>query len=489
MAGDPKLQQVVLIPSRGLTAAVANPESVAFFHALHAEIGKGATSNNGPSMKVLDSIHSDGAKLVEMSTDDWVTLRAAQPGLRMVSVVYYRHAEYRATIEQVATATKKAGKLTLRVVGPDKKPIKKVQVAAFTDFESRLGAGGVTDAKGRVALNLPSGKIERLYLYPPSGFWPGLRQNIKLTSTTDIVLTPIDLGYADCVRHFYGKSDLHEGEGVKVGVIDSGVATNHPDLRLAGGRNTVTGENPDDFGDNGTEGHGTHVAGIIAGRGSPPTGVRGVAPGVTLMSYRVFGAKGAGAANFAIAKAIDTAVSDGCDVLNMSLGGGNPDPLTQEAIAGARARGTIVLAANGNDDRAPVSFPASDDLCLAVSAMGHKGTFPAGSEPTGSVAKPYGKDKNDFVAEFSNIGADTDVTGPGVGVISSVPAGYGVMSGTSMACPAAAGAVARLLARAPQLLALPRNQARSDAMIKAVYAATRVLGFGPAFEGKGLVLP
>jgi subtilisin len=207
------------------------------------------------------------------------------------------------------------------------------------------------------------------------------------------------------------------------------------------------------------------------------------------MSYRVFGRGGPGASNFAIAKAIDAAVADGCDVLNMSLGGGAPDPLTQEAIAAARAAGTIVLAANGNDERAPVSFPASDDLCLAVSAMGHKKTFPVGSEPAGSVAKPYGKDKNDFVAEFSNVGSDTDITGPGVGVISSVPSGYGVMSGTSMACPAATGAAARLFAISPELLALPRNQTRSDAMIKAVYAATRVLGFGPIFEGKGLVLP
>jgi subtilisin family serine protease len=120
--------------------------------------------------------------------------------------------------------------------------------------------------------------------------------------------------------------------------------------------------------------------------------------------------------------------------------------------------------------------------------MGHKGTFPSGTEPAGSVARPYGKDKNDFVAEFSNIGSDTDVTGPGVGVISSVPSGYGVMSGTSMACPAATGAAANLLARAPHLLALPRNQTRSDAMVKAIYAAARALGFGPSFEGKGLVL-
>jgi subtilisin len=482
------MEQVVLLPSRGLTARIANPESADFFHALNAEVGKGMIASGGPSMRVLDSIHADGAKLIEIAPEDLVSLRAAQPGFRMVPIVYYRHALHRAMLEQ-AVITGKTGSVVLRVVGPDGKPIPLVQVAAFIDFEARRGAGGTTDAKGRAILKLVPGKVERLYLYPRSGYWPGMRMNIRLGSATDIELTPINLSFIDCVRHFYGSSTLQDGHGVKVGVIDSGVATNHPDLKIAGGRNTVTGENPNDVGDNGGEGHGTHVAGIIAARGSAPTGVRGVAPGVTLMSYRVFGKKGGGASNFAIAKAIDTAVADGCDVLNMSLGGGNPDPLTQEAIAAARAAGTIVLAANGNDDRAPVSFPASDDMCLAVSAMGHRGTFPSNSEPAGSVAKPFGKDKKDFVAEFSNIGPDTDVTGPGVGVISSVPTGYGVMSGTSMACPAATGAAARLLARAPNLLAMPRNQARSDAMVKAVYIAARALGFGPTFEGKGLVLP
>jgi len=120
------------------------------------------------------------------------------------------------------------------------------------------------------------------------------------------------------VRTLYPGGTLQSGKGVTVGVIDSGVATNHPDLSVAGGQNTVPGEKPGDFGDNGTEGHGTHVAGIIAARGA----LKGVAPGVTLRSYRVFAKGGDNASNFAIAKAIDAGVADGCDLLNMSLGGG-----------------------------------------------------------------------------------------------------------------------------------------------------------------------
>jgi subtilisin len=138
---------------------------------------------------------------------------------------------------------------------------------------------------------------------------------------------------------------------VKVGVIDSGVATNHPDLSVEGGQNTVPGEKPTEFGDNGTEGHGTHVSGIIAARGTPPRGIRGVAPGATLRSYRVFPQGGDKASNYAIAKAIDAAVSDGCDLINMSLGGGDPDSLTEDAFVAAQAAGLVVFAATGNDDR------------------------------------------------------------------------------------------------------------------------------------------
>ena len=70
-------------------------------------------------------------------------------------------------------------------------------------------------------------------------------------------------------------------------------------------------------------------------------------------------ARGKSATNFAIAKAIDRAAHQGCHLINMSLGGGSPDPVISSAIADARSMGSVVIVAAGNDGRQPVSFPAN----------------------------------------------------------------------------------------------------------------------------------
>jgi subtilisin len=211
-----------------------------------------------------------------------------------------------------------------------------------------------------------------------------------------------------------------------------------------------------------------------------------LAPGVILRSYRVFGKNAEGASNYDIIKAIDQAAADGCDLINMSLGGGPSD----DAIEEARAKGTLVIVAAGNEYHSPVSFPASDALAIAVSAMGRKGTFPKDSTEAGDVSRPYGKDRKNFIAAFSNIGPELDLTGPGVGVLSTVPGGYAPMSGTSMACPAVTGFAAKMLSMPGHrnILNMPRDQARSDAIAQALLQAAKSLGFGPRYEGKGLPL-
>jgi subtilisin family serine protease len=494
-------QQFILLPPRGLKAGEAVPSTTAtesFLRSLETvrlatnQPRALSTKKIGPKLKVLDSIHEQGAKLVEISPDDLSALRAEQPGLRVVPVVYYTPAEApRAQVAvQAKAATSAAGGMSLKVVAQGTgAPIAGAMVVAFTNFAQRAGLQGKTSKSGVVKLKFPgaSVKLERLYIYAEGGFWNGLRQKLTIKNGDRIELLPIDLSFTDSVHFFHGTSDLSAGQGVKVGIIDTGVGP-HRDLVVEGGENTVQGEDPGEFTNNG-EGHGTHVAGIVAARGTSPTGVRGIAPGVTLRAYRVFGRDAKGASNFAIAKAIDRAVADGCDLINMSLGGPGPeDPATHSAITDARAKGTLVIVAAGNDSRSPVSSPAADSLALAVSALGRVGTFPPDTTEVGDVAPPPGTDQKNFIASFSNVGPEIDLTGPGVGVISTFPNdAFAVLDGTSMASPAVTGAAAKLLAANPAALALPRTQERSDKFASLVLNAAKTLGFPATFEGQGLI--
>ena len=440
-------------------------------------------------MKVLDAVRDDGARLVEMVPDAAAALRSVQPGMRLVPVVYYRPAVApRVTVAEPVKTTKAlvTTKVVLSVVSrSDGQPVDGVLVVALTDFTKRIGAQGITDKQGKVSLALGGAqKIERLYIYPEKGYWSLLKRNLAVAPALQFGLLSVDLEYTDGLRHFYGYGKDDDGNSVKVGVVDTGVGP-HPDLIVAGGENTVLGESPLEYANNG-KGHGTHVAGIIAARGTPPSGLRGLAPAVTLYSYRVFGQAQDSASSYSIIKAIDRAVAAGCDLINLSLGGGPADDATRSAIEDARAAGSVVIAAAGNDGRQAVSYPAAEAMALAVAALGRKGTFPSDSTAVGDVMKPFGTDKQDFAASFSNIGPEIDLIGPGVDILSTVPGGYASMSGTSMACPAVTGVAARLLSTRRDLLKMPRNQARSDAIIRALLKMARALGFGPAFEGRGL---
>ena len=304
---------------------------------------------------------------------------------------------------------------------------------------------------------------------------------------------------SDFLRHLTTRMDGSGplGIGVRVGVVDSGVDAGHPDLQqaISGGRCFVLGENNLDYGpSNGPKGgHGTHVAGIIAGRGLS-NGVPGVAPGAELRSYRVFPkADATGASNAAIINAIRAAVDDECDIVNLSLGGNSAkEDGVRDAVDFAWQNGVVCIAAAGNGGRKTVTFPARHPNAIAVSAVGKESLIPPGAEDHQYVALPRAQtDEDVFLAGFSNVGPQIDFAGPGVWIVSTVPGGgYAAMSGTSMAAPAISGFAAVVLSRASGILTQRRNAERAEAIFRLLVGRARPYGFGSFdFEGYGVPLP
>ncbi len=487
----------ILLPaSQTVSTGNANPEIKKFLLTLNSGIKTSGNSSvklsvrNAPkttspaiNVKVIDSINEDGAKLVEMKEEQMADFRFSYPGLRIIPERFYRRPPL--PFKEVLFKTKKTAQtITATITITDKKnnPLAGIDVVAFTNFSSREGAGGKTDTVGKIKLTITASKIERLYVYPPHTYWGFFKSNFSINAAMQIKLTPIDINFQDSLRFFYNTSELPPVQNtVKVAVIDTGVGP-HNDIKVSGGANTTESEDEKDFADNG-EGHGTHVAGIIGANGA----IKGVAAGVQLYSYRVFPKVGE-ASNFYIMKAITKAIDDGCDLINMSLGSPTLDEGLVSYIKDAYSKGVLCFAANGNDDRSAISFPAAYSLCVAVSALGRKGTFPPDAVQKSAVKPPFGKDNNNFIADFSNIGPETDLTAPGVGIISTFPGNlYAVMDGTSMACPAAVGIAARLLSARPDILALPKNQQRTDEMLKFLSVHIKSLGFNATFEGKGML--
>ena len=486
MAGQ-DARRFIILPTRGFLAtettggatqntlfALQHPGMVALQHAAAPAL----------NVKVLSSLHENGPKLVEITELQAFTLRKNNPGLRIVPEVFYQIA--RAPQVDVAsgkTAFPSANLTKLNLTVVMKKggaPVPDVHVVAFTSFAKRIGAEGNTNAKGQVSLSLPATtkKLEKVYLYAEHTAWPIIVRDLQV-SAGPIGLPTIDLAFADTRVKACAPFNAADGHGVKVGVLDTGCGP-HSAIVVAKGVSAVFGDTDQDFTD--TRGHGTHVAGVIAAHSPAFTGI---APGVTLNVYRVFPRSGKGASNFDIGNAIDLAVADGCDLLNLSLGGGPMDAVTDEAIKAARAKGTICVIAAGND-AGPVANPGAHPLAVCISAMGFKGAWPKGAVQDDDVTTPAGKFKT-YIAAFSNTGPEIDLTGSGCGIMSTYPKErFAVMDGTSMACPCATGAIARLLAKAPAILGAARDASRGDQIAKLALAEAKDLSFPPLKQGAGL---
>ncbi len=237
------------------------------------------------------------------------------------------------------------------------------------------------------------------------------------------------------------------GAGVDMYIIDTGISPDHVDFegRVVGGAN-FTGGSQGDWDD--CQGHGTHVAGTAGGASF------GVASDVRLYAVRVLGCGGSGSTTNII-RGMEWVINqaDGPSVANMSLGGSGSS--IDAAADNMVDNGIALVVAAGN---------STADAC---------GFTPAGAEKPLTVAA---SDIEDRMASFSNFGSCVDIYGPGVSIMSAShtnPNGSRTLSGTSMASPHVAGAVANFWSVDPSASATEIMQAVVDAASADKIGSTR----------------
>lgn len=269
----------------------------------------------------------------------------------------------------------------------------------------------------------------------------------------------------------YAWANGYTGQNVKVAVLDTGVTPGNADLpssTVVANVNCSTAGSTDD-----SYGHGSHVAGIIAATRNNGSYGAGVAPDSKIYNIKVLNDNGGGN-DKQICNGIEEAIKQDVDIINMSLGGPGYNQVMQDAIDKAYEAGIAVFVSAGNDGTSGMLYPAAYKHVICVAAVNRGGAR----------------------AGFSNYGSWVDLSAPGESIYSTLRTGAGTKSGTSMACPVAAGEAAVLLAsgkikadkgsrRVDELERVMKNNAIStgtSGMGAGVTSLTKALGISGAAD-------
>jgi thermitase len=209
------------------------------------------------------------------------------------------------------------------------------------------------------------------------------------------------------------------GSDIIIAILDTGIDRNHEDLENKVVAEINFSESPSaaDF-----NGHGTHIAGIMAATGNNGLGIIGLAPQSRLMNVKAANDDGT-VSTAAVTQGIIWAVDHGARVININVSFKSPAPSLEAAVNYAWSRGAVLVAAAGNEDSEAPCYPAGFQNCIAVAALCEDGSL----------------------APFSNHGENIDLAAPGFNIFSTLPGNkYGYKSGTSFAAAYVSGLAAWL---------------------------------------------
>jgi subtilisin family serine protease len=388
--------------------------------------------------KVAALLHAAGGMLVVEVDEPLRCATAFAAAIHSPAVTTALGSEFATTIQALSEADAPLDRAEVQLVG------------------EQWRAQGFTASDGKVDLTLcgelPDTLME-LIVRPRADHWGLWKSEPELqpNAVNVVALRPLsearDPGWGGRALQLDRLPPEYRGAGVKIGLIDTGIATSHKQLGgITQGLVTAPAKANGPSWSQDPMGHGTACAGIISAAWDPPRlqapMPRGYASKAELHACKL----PTDARSSDLVAALDHCIATGIDLVCVGFGCPHGSTIVEQRIVAAKQRGIAIIAPAGSDG-GPVQFPASSPHALAVAAVGLAGTFPDDSPHAAHAASAVASIGGFFVPAFSCRGLEVDLCAPGVAVITcQSPDGYAARDGSSLAAAHVAALAALVLA-------------------------------------------
>lgn len=400
---------------------------------------------------------------------------------------------------RMVAAPRRRQDIRFAILGIDDQPL---PGAGITVFGQGFEAQAITDSSGMASVAIFNAEadleqIQAIYVQPAADHWeyfvqypqldPAETTVVRLNPLFPAAAKPVDEKWAGWGQKAMNLDHLATGQtgaGVKIALIDSGCDNSHPLLRhVTQGVNLTSDGGAKDW-TRDEIGQGTHCAGIIAGVKEASRGIAGIAPGAEIHVFKI--SPGGHLGDLIVA--LDQCIERQIDIVHLGVGCHQLSELVAKKMIEARFKGIACIAAAG-DEAGPAQFPSVVPGVLSVSAVGRLGEFPwdthHGLTAIPELIGPAGV----FATNFSGVGPQIGVCGPGVAVVSSVPGGgFAARDGTAVAAAHVTGFAALVLAHHSlfQSSYRSRGEQRVNALFDLIRSSAASPVFDPARVGVGL---